>query len=426
MTEATDIVWPNEMAAGTMQAKVPAAKLHVLALAPLKERLGTKWPRLSELVHKLFEAAIARAQGPDDYFAQLDELSYIAIFRSLTVADATQVCATIAREVCQALFGDLAEEVSVRNVVSAVVVPAGSNRLQIGKLIEAMLERDGTETVITQSAQWAPPTPVVAVPETALKPQLPALERIREIQSWLSEFGLKAIFLPVWDLQRRESNALLLTRVADGVDQLAAVGSHLFDPSDRKLVADVEIALLDAAGAYAGRIATARKICAICVGVSYETLSAFQSRIRYITALQKLRLLRSTPLMLKIEQIPEGTPTARIGELAAMLKLPNIRLILDFQSLRAVPKFDFRINAMGLGGAFPKTTDREIAAKVVKGCVETAAAQKLFAFLNHLDNDEAVRIAIECNAHFGSGMGFSGPVFNGLEEVPNFPMKLSG
>jgi len=408
-----------------MQAKVPAAKLHVLALTPLKEQLGAKWPRLSQLVHKLFETAIARAQGPGDYFAQLDELSYIAIFRNLTVADATQVCATIAREVCLALFGDQVEEVSVRNVVSSITIPDGTDLPRVGRLIEAILERNGTETVITQSTPYSPPMPAAA-PDTIPKPQLRELERIGEIQSWLSEYGLKAMFFPVWDLQRRKSNALVLTRFADGADRLAAVGGHLFDSNDCKQVADVEIALLDAAGAYAGRISAARKVCAVCVGVSYDTLSVFQSRIRYITVLQKMRLLPSAPLMLKIEQIPEGTPAARIGELAAMLKFPNVRVILDFQSLKAIPKFDFRVNAVAIGGPFPKTVDREIATQMVRGCVDYAAAQKLFAFLNHLDNDDAVRIATECNAHFGSGMGIASSSFTGLEEIPNFPLILPG
>ncbi|MDE3114606.1 MAG: hypothetical protein KGL26_03290 [Pseudomonadota bacterium] len=409
-----------------MQAKASAAKLHVLALAPLKEQLGSKWPRLSELVHKLFETAIARAQGPGDYFAQLDELSYIAIFRSLTMADATRVCGLIAREVCQALFGDQVEEVSVRKVVSFITVPAGADLPHVARVIEAMLERDGTETVFTQSAQCTPPVPVAAVPATALKPQLPEMERIADIRSTLSEFGLKAMFLPVWDLQRRQANSLLLTRLADGSDRLAAVGGGLFDPGDPKQVADVEIMLLEAVRAYAGRVSAARKVCAVCVGVSYETLSVFQSRIRYITALQKLRLLRSTPLMLKIEQIPEGTPAARIGELAAILKLPNIRLILEFQSLRAIPKFEFRINAVGLGGALPRTTDHDLMLRTAKGYVENAAAQKLFAFVNHLDNEDAIRIAAECNVHFGTGLGFNAPIFTGLEAVPDFPLTLPG
>jgi hypothetical protein len=55
-------------------ALTSAAKPHVLHLAPIKEKLGAKWPRLFEPVHKLFEKAIRDAQGPHGHFKQLDEL----------------------------------------------------------------------------------------------------------------------------------------------------------------------------------------------------------------------------------------------------------------------------------------------------------------------------------------------------------------
>ncbi len=64
--------------------------------------------------------------------------------------------------------------------------------------------------------------------------------------------------------------------------------------------------------------------------------------------------------------------------------------------------------------------------RTAKGYVENAAAQKLFAFVNHLDNEDAIRIAAECNVHFGTGLGFNAPIFTGLEAVPDFPLTLPG
>ncbi len=424
MTDVADIARSAAGAANSTQAKVPAAKLHVLALAPLKTRLDTKWPRLSELVHKLFETAIARAQGPGDYFAKLDELSYIAIFRSLTVAEATQVCAAIAREVCQALFGDQVEEVSVRNVVSTVVVPSGSDLPRISKLIEAMLEREGTEIVFAQSTQCTPPMPVAAISETVLKPPAPELDRLADIHTMLSDFSLKASFFPVWSLQRGLSSSLFLSAVRSGPDKLASLGGLMFDEADPKIAASIEFALLDAVSAYAGRISAVEQVCALGVGVSYETLTVFQSRIRYITALQKLRLQPSTPLILKIEKIPPGTPAARLGELAAMLKLPNIHVALEFQSLRAIPKFEFRLSAMALGSPYPNSEDRETAVKFIKDTVALCARQKLLLHLSHLDSAEAVQIARRCNVRLGTGTYLSTVRFTGLEKIPNFPLAL--
>src|SRR6202012_4245520 len=82
------------------------AKLQVLGLAPIKTRLGPKWDRLSNLVHKLFETAIARVQGPADVLVRVDELNYVLTLNALSVAEANVVCIGIAKEVCEHLFGN--------------------------------------------------------------------------------------------------------------------------------------------------------------------------------------------------------------------------------------------------------------------------------------------------------------------------------
>lgn len=39
---------------------MPAAKLHMLQLEPIKAKLGAKWEKLSALVHTLFEICAGR------------------------------------------------------------------------------------------------------------------------------------------------------------------------------------------------------------------------------------------------------------------------------------------------------------------------------------------------------------------------------
>src|SRR5437868_6011736 len=99
---------------------VSAAKLHVLGLGPLKDRLGARWDRLSDLVHRLMEKAIRAAQSPADRCIVLDELSYAVTFGNLSLAQANRVCAAIARDVCVHLFGDQIDEVSVRSIVAEI------------------------------------------------------------------------------------------------------------------------------------------------------------------------------------------------------------------------------------------------------------------------------------------------------------------
>jgi hypothetical protein len=414
-----DVEWRTDRVA---KDTASAAKLHVLALDPLKKKLGTKWPRVSGLVHKLVETAIVRVQGPADFHIRLDELSYAVVFRNLSFEDTNRVCGLIARDVCQALFGDQIDEVSVRSVIAAIHLPPDADSAHYGKSIEAILERNGTESVVTQSTQSNPSVPVATVSANILKPTPSAVDRIKAAHSKIAEIGLKVGLFPVWELQRGSSNSLLLTPFRRRGEQLTTTGAQSLGIQDQKRIGEVEIALLNAAVAYATRASDAQKICAVGVGVGYETLSGFHSRIRYITALQKTHFLPSNPLFLKIEQIPEGTPAVRLVELAAMLNLPNIRVLLEFQSLRALPKFEIRLRAHGLGGAIPKHLDHEHADRFIKAIAELAASQKAFVFLDRLDTPELVQVACQHNVRFGTGAALGMQHFSGLEEIPEFPL----
>ena len=137
----TDVVWQTESEGAQAGDTVLAAKLHVLGLAPIKNKLGPRWERLSDLVHKLFEKAIARAQGPSDHFVVLNELSYAVTFANLSRAQTNLVCTSIATDVCDHLFGDQIDEISVRSIVAEIVSPSDSPGGLAGSQIEATLER---------------------------------------------------------------------------------------------------------------------------------------------------------------------------------------------------------------------------------------------------------------------------------------------
>ena len=54
VSEVSDVDWID----APPEPEVPAAKLHVLQLGPITDRLGDKWDKLSAWVHKLFERAL--------------------------------------------------------------------------------------------------------------------------------------------------------------------------------------------------------------------------------------------------------------------------------------------------------------------------------------------------------------------------------
>ena len=205
-------------------------------------------------------------------------------------------------------------------------------------------------------------------------------------------------------------------------------GQQILDRVQRRVVGggsenqvvDAEIALLQAAGDYARRLQAAQKICAMGVGVSYETLSGFHSRIRYIGALKKA-LPPNCPFLLKLEQMPDGTPVGRLSELIAMLSQPGLRILIEFSG--AVPPLDVRLGASGIGAAAAGKIAWKTADAMAQKLVQRAALQKAFVFLGGLATPGLVEMARRHNVRFGIGSALDGDLqFTGLESLPDFPL----
>jgi hypothetical protein len=405
---------------------LPAGKIHVLGVEPLKIKLGSKWERLSGLVHKLFETAIVKAQSADDHFIRLDDMSYAVVFNSLSFEEAECMCSAIAKEVCQSLFGDQIDEVSVRSVVAKVVAPSPDKSVRAGRLLESLIERSGSESVFSQSTHSGLQEPVAVITSRQLGSSLPATEQIDAARKYVEKTGVRMGFVPIWELQRNASSSLRLSLLSKWAGRPAAtgVGASFSDNVADEQIAETEIVQLDAAVAYAARLAECGKVCAVVVTVSYRTLSVFKLRIRYITALQRSVVQQNTPLVLRIGQIPEGTPGVRIGELAAMMSLPGVRVTLQLQSLQNIPTFDFRLGAVGLGGTLPKGASADEAAYLLGKLVHTAQTHKIFAFVDDLETREMVKIARHANVRFATGPALCQVHFSGLEDVPDFPLMV--
>src|ERR1700760_4864142 len=91
-------------------------KIQVLGLKAIRDRLGPKWPRMCDLVHKYFEAAIRKELSGDDSFATGGELEYFVAFRNASLAEARLKCLAISQFVCDRLFGKDGEDLLVRSL----------------------------------------------------------------------------------------------------------------------------------------------------------------------------------------------------------------------------------------------------------------------------------------------------------------------
>jgi hypothetical protein len=394
---------------------LPAAKLHVLQLEPIKEKIGDRWPRMSLLVHSLFEKALRHAQGPQDHFMKVGELSYVVTFHGSTPEEAAIACAAIARQVCEHLFGEGVEIASVRSVVGEVTPD------QLGENCEAVaefLEQTGQENVVTKSA--ADLTPAMAV--DAKKPG----HAVIEAHEFIGQLGRKLCFFPLWDLKKHASSALFFSPVAlagkNGCEPHSIHGSVAAPHGPDGVLAKLELRLLRAAAEYAQRVHASHKVCAVGAGVSYDTLCSFSGRVRYITTLKEIHISPVCPLLLKIEDIPQGVHLGRLGEIMNMVTVPNVRFLLEFTD--RIPEFDFRMGAAGIGAVLPDDCQAWQAESILKSMPNRLLGQHAFGFLRGLHSAPLVRLAAHYDLRFGLGAALDREHrYSGLEAVPDFPLS---
>ncbi len=406
MEQISDLAWQSDT---PPDKQVSAAKLHVLHLDPIKEKLGERWDKLSDLVHRLFETALRKAQGPGDQFIQVDNLSYVLTFHGLSVEEASFACIAIAKDVCKLLFGTDLNDVTVRGLVG--LVPA-STVVGNGVQLSQLLERTGGEILVSRTT----PTP----PRPVRKPAPAARgDEIARAQELASQQRLRLGLFPVWDLNKLRSISLSLSLVSkDGSD-----ASALLANCAESYVANMEAALLLAAAQYAQNVYQAGKVGTIGAGVSYETLSGFHSRIDYIRALKSIRAVATCPILLRVGKIPDGTPLGRIAEMVAMLQAPNVKVTVEFQSLRSIADLDIRLGITGIGWEIPPHCDTALVAVSAQKLVRRAASQKAFALLHGLATPDLLTVAKTHGVRFGSGAAINGnrPLTD-LDKIPDFPL----
>jgi hypothetical protein len=406
-------------------AQTAAAKLHVLNLVPIKERLGEKWPKLSGLVHRLFETALRDAQGPRDHFVLVDELSYVVTFHGLTFHEATVACTAVAQKVCEKLFGGtdrgFGASVVVRALVGQFAEEILNQQFRDGKDIAAHLELNGREIVVKSDPTRKPPRVTRVTPGADDIDWVP-VETIRKARHGMQALGLEIGFFPVWELGKAKSSCLYASLYSRGAVPRMSYTRHLLASLPAK-VGDAEITLLMTAHAYAHRLHQAGKVCALGAAVSFESLMGFHNRIRYITALKSLKIPPECPLLLKIEDVPQGTPLSKVAEVIAMLAVPHVRFTVHFRNLQAVPgEVDIRLGTAGLGFGLPHNYDAGLAAIFMKRLVHAFAGG--FIFVEGLDTPELVATALACGVRFGTGQAVSRLWFSGEDNLPSFPLGL--
>ncbi|ASG20704.1 hypothetical protein [Nitrospirillum viridazoti] len=285
------------------QNQACAGSLHMVGLDSLRERLGTRWPRVADRVHMLAERLLGQLLTPKDTWFRHGEEGYIVVFAQLGKREAGLVCAKVVEQLQRLLLGDV-DTAAVR--VHSAVHQMGRELLFQSNSLNEMLA--GAATLAVES------TTAATVAETG------------KANAWwthaaLQEQPAQVVYRPIWDV-RKEVLSIYMARIMRprrgrqplwGYDCVA-------DPQDMQQILALDMEVLRQTMEVYGELYANQFRCFLSVPVHFETLASVGRRREYLSALQAVpRELRAF-LAFHLVGFPQGIPASRAAEMVAFLK----------------------------------------------------------------------------------------------------------
>jgi hypothetical protein len=252
-------------------------------------------------------------------------------------------------------------------------------------------------------------------------PSDPVVELGQKLSKRLGGRGLAVRALPVFDLRKGAATTFACVPSRMG-SETNAFGHWLLQGLDEASLASLDLEMLDVMIGYAKRFSDAKLVVAIACTVAFSTLTNPRSRAAIIGKLNAAKDVTSTPLLIKLELIPPGTPTIRMAEVVQYLKAA-IRLI--FVSIDDVQgRADWNPGAVGASGLGIMLKPEDDVASVrtkVRRLTALCTSQGAVSFVDGVFLPEIAQVLVEENVRFGTGPALSLSVFplnGGLPKVP--------
>jgi GGDEF domain-containing protein/EAL domain-containing protein (putative c-di-GMP-specific phosphodiesterase class I) len=358
------------------QSASAAGKMTVLGLDSIRQRMGAQWEKTSEKVHAFFMVLLQREMRPGDVVHKLGELSYIVIFRDLSVADAQLKCLTITDIVSRRLFGEETGAVSIRSVVGLVdnqLLLAGAD---LSSGVQAALEANGMETITTSNGvevSRETAAPKREVPKAHVGSLLRRLEvsfgpdhdRLQPLVE--NQFSFK--YRPVWDIARKV--VLMYLCQPTSTMEAADLGPSVSAPGlcfapERSEARCLDLLVLEEV---AKRLDSIRekgaRVLAACP-IHFTTIAHSRNWAEYLSALQHLRAEVFRDIVFLVLGIDGGLPNIRLTQEIPKLSKRAKRVFVAVEYCDGlIPRFaNTGIHAIGVELRRPQGSERQMLASV--------------------------------------------------------------
>jgi hypothetical protein len=216
--------------------------------------------------------------------------------------------------------------------------------------------------------------------------------------------GLRLGFQPVYDLRRGAASTYLCTPFRPAEEMPASLSA--VDPRDRP---SLDEAMLDHSLKLTRDIAAAHRTAAAATPVSFETLASPRGRRLYQLALKSADAAANPLIVVKIEDVPQGTPAARLAEIVATIRPYARRIFVQ------LPGADMRLNeagqlgATGVFAALPQDCGSSAALALARMLVRAAEMQHACCYMENVRNAALLGVVRSAGVRLASGAAFGRP-----------------
>jgi hypothetical protein len=349
----------------------------LIGLEQIRDQAGRRWEKMRPSIYAHLESLLRQKLGPADYYAQVDDLSFLVSMPSASADEAQILCLRVAHELHSSLLGPC--QPGQLHVARATRLDGDTLQCELTKgadlarLAAQALHSANTGSVVRWTGEKRPPTthnPVLSIK-----------------------------YIPLWDTHNEAITTYRCVATDEQSRFQIASAQVLFKSNLNALLHRIHAATTT----LAQKLSKGERFL-ISLPIEYELLSSPVVRMEVGALCRGLAAALRPYLQFEISELPYGVPQSRLLELVGSLR-PFCRNIWAHLPAR-IPSYgayqNIGLHAIGLSLEHCGTKTSEIEAELSTVC---AAAQRMHArsFALDIPNLDTLLMARDMKVSMVSG-----------------------
>jgi len=365
----------------------------LIGLDQIRVQAAGRWEKMRASIYAHLESLLRQKLGPADYYAQVDDLSFLVSLPSATTDEARILCLRVAHELHTNLLGHC--EIGQLRIARATALDG--DVLQCDAVAGAELARLAHQAIYSSVSETPGGTGAAALPGAA-------------------KSGQAIKYVPLWDAQ----NEAVTTYRCVGIGEQSIFGCA---PAQTQFKADLSALLTRlrvATLALSTRLSSGERFL-MSFPIPFDVLSSPVARMEIASLCRGLSATLRPYLQFEISELPYGVPQSRLSELVGSLR-PFCRGVWGHLPPR-IPSYGAYqgagLQAIGLSLAPSVAGTSEMGSEIFKMC---AAAQRIHikSFLSDIPSLDALLSARDWKVSM-----MSGPLIGEPADAPSPVSRLT-